>query len=393
MRDPYATLGVRRNAGMDEIKAAWRNAAKSAHPDHNQNDPEAAERFAEIGRAYEVLKDPKLRSRYDQARREADLRRMEELKAKMQAANAAAQAEAEKPIGPETAEEVVDRLFGEGKARTAGPSSSQNQGQSQGQTQSQQHGQAQQQSQARRRTSAEERAFAARAEPRSEARPTFQTSGERSDWADDGDSERADSSKGSGFLLRRAAAPAAELVSALVKRLRGRTIEKTPDLVVDVPVTVAQVFRRERVSVALPEGENVKVAVPAGAVDGQPIRLREQGYRVAGAKRGDAVAVLRVQRDETFRIEGLDLVTTLSIDIQDAVLGCERTVESLDGAVTVEVPAWSGSDKAVRIAGRGLMGVDGTHGDLVVELRIVLFEKPDEKVTDLMRSMKHGFYL
>ncbi len=132
--------------------------------------------------------------------------------------------------------------------------------------------------------------------------------------------------------------------------------------------------------------------MPAGAVDGQPIRLREQGYRVAGAKRGDAVAVLRVQRDDTFRVEGLDLVTTLSIDIQDAVLGCERTVESLDGAVTVEVPAWSGSDKAVRLEGRGLMGVDGKRGDLVVELRIVLFEKPDEKVTDLMRAMKHGLF-
>ena len=383
MRDPYATLGVRRNAGLDEIKAAWRNAAKSAHPDHNQDDPDAAQRFAEIGRAYEVLKDPKLRNRYDQARREADLRRMEELKARMQAANAAAQAEAEKPIGPETAEEMVDRLFGEGKGRTGGPSPSS--AQSQAQSQAQAQPQYQQQSQARPRSGTDERGFDARTDART-------GDSEREDWAEGDDGERPAAQKG-GFMLRRAAAPAAELVNALVKRLRGRIVEKTPDLVVDVPVTVTQLFRRERVSVSLPEGETVKIAVPAGAVDGQPIRLREQGYRVAGARRGDAVAILRFQRDERFRIEGLDLVTTISIDIQDAVLGCERQVESLDGAASIEVPAWSGSDKAVRIAGRGLMGSDGQRGDLVVELRIVLFEKPDEKITDLMRSMKHGLYL
>ncbi len=59
MRDPYKVLGVKRDAGQDEIKAAWRNMAKAVHPDHNQGDPTASARFAEIGRAYETLKDPK----------------------------------------------------------------------------------------------------------------------------------------------------------------------------------------------------------------------------------------------------------------------------------------------------------------------------------------------
>ena len=77
MRDPYSVLGVRRNAQPDEIKAAWRNIAKAVHPDQNRDDPLATARFAEIGRAYEVLKNPKLRNRYDHARREAELRRME----------------------------------------------------------------------------------------------------------------------------------------------------------------------------------------------------------------------------------------------------------------------------------------------------------------------------
>ncbi len=72
MRDPYKILGVPRDAGADEIKAAWRSKAKSAHPDHNPDDPTATARFAEIGRAYETLKDPKKRSRFDQLARMAE---------------------------------------------------------------------------------------------------------------------------------------------------------------------------------------------------------------------------------------------------------------------------------------------------------------------------------
>ena len=71
---------------QDEIKAAWRAVAKAVHPDQNKDDPLATQRFAEAGRAYEVLKDPKLRNRYDYARREAELRRMEEMKRKSRGA-------------------------------------------------------------------------------------------------------------------------------------------------------------------------------------------------------------------------------------------------------------------------------------------------------------------
>ena len=57
------------------------------------------------------------------------------------------------------------------------------------------------------------------------------------------------------------------------------------------------------------------------------------------------------------------------------------------------VPAWSGSDKTIRIPGEGLADEDGAKGDLIVELRILLWEKPDDKVTDLMRSMREGLFL
>src|ERR671919_1521397 len=63
--DYYAALGVSREATAEEVKHAYRKLARQHHPDANQQDPDAAERFKEITRAYEVLSDPNKRQRYD----------------------------------------------------------------------------------------------------------------------------------------------------------------------------------------------------------------------------------------------------------------------------------------------------------------------------------------
>ncbi len=65
-KDYYKTLGVDRNASQDQIKRAYRKLAVKYHPDKNKNDKKAEEKFKEIGEAYEVLKDPKKRKKYDQ---------------------------------------------------------------------------------------------------------------------------------------------------------------------------------------------------------------------------------------------------------------------------------------------------------------------------------------
>ena len=63
--DHYAVLGIERSATPDDVRAAYRRAARASHPDLNPGDASALERFKQVQLAYDVLIDPERRAQYD----------------------------------------------------------------------------------------------------------------------------------------------------------------------------------------------------------------------------------------------------------------------------------------------------------------------------------------
>lgn len=367
MRDPYSVLGVKHNADANEIKSAWRTKAKTLHPDHNQGDPSAASRFAEIGQAYEVLKDPERRKRYDRA---AEMQQtiLQQRQAAQEAAERAKAAKA-------NAEKIMEELARANAQRA------------QSQTQS---------SQGKTQNSAEEtpeevieRIFGAAAADQAKAQGQMKGSAQAA--GDTAETTKADPNGEKPPLPMMAV----DLIASLVRRIRGTSPapEKAPDFSVDATVTIEDLLKQSWVTVKLSDEREVRFALEKGMTEGHVVRLKGQGIKLAGMKPGDLLVTLKLARDTLFRIEDFDLHTVLPISLEDAVLGAEATVETPEGNHSITIPAWSGSDQTIRLSGLGLYSEAGDRGDLVVELRIILWEKPNEKVTDLMRHMRHGLYV
>jgi len=70
--DPYSILGLARSASEKDVKSAYRKLAKELHPDHNKDNPKAAERFAQVTHAYDLLSDKDKRAKFDRGEIDAD---------------------------------------------------------------------------------------------------------------------------------------------------------------------------------------------------------------------------------------------------------------------------------------------------------------------------------
>lgn len=410
MRDFYSVLGVKRDAGADEIKSAWRTKAKSVHPDQNRDDPDANRRFTEVGRAYEVLKDPAKRSRYDQQRDKVEALEREQTimqqrqaareaaeKAKIAKANAErilaelARAEAEKAKADKQAQPTQAAQAAQAKPEKPQTGGAQAQSQSQAQPQAQAQAQAQGQTKADGAGESPEAVVSRIFGDTPEAAAAAETLKRETE----AEAERAESNEPSGAPKPVSILAPIELLSSFVRRIRGiqPPPEKAPDLVVEATVTIDDLLAQKPVPITLSDGRELRVPLESGVTQGHVVRLKGQGLKLQGMGRGDVAVTVRVAKNEKFTVDGYDLKTVLPITLEDAVLGCEASVETPNGPLSVTIPAWSSSDQVIRLDDLGLYNDEGGRGALAVELRVMLWEKPDDKVTDLMRVMREGLFL
>lgn len=132
----------------------------------------------------------------------------------------------------------------------------------------------------------------------------------------------------------------------------------------------------------------LEVAVPKGIGDGQTIRLSGQG-EAGPAGAGDLLLEIRHRMHPQFETDGSDLKHKLDITPWDAALGAQVSVPTLQGAVSLSLPAGSRSGRKMRLKGKGLPGK--APGDLYVELQIQTPSANDDDDRQWYEQMKERF--
>lgn len=158
------------------------------------------------------------------------------------------------------------------------------------------------------------------------------------------------------------------------------------DVSVTLDITVEEAATAPKVTAMFPGGRKIAVKLPAFVEDGQTIRLKGQGEPSPyGGKAGDALVKIRFRRHPRYRVEGRDLHADLPVSLKDAVLGAKVAVETPTGRLALTIPAWSSSDKVLRLKGRGLPVKTGGHADLYAHVQIMLPEGGDPELEALLR--------
>jgi molecular chaperone DnaJ len=359
-KDYYAALGVPAAATADEIKKAYRRLAKRHHPDANKSDPKAAERFKEISEAYNVLGDEAKRKQYDEMRR---LGAFGGFGTRPGGAGGGA-----RPRGDPSGEfegfdigglgglgDLFSSMFGggtRGGARSRGPERGQN------------------------------------VEANVEIPFRTAATGGVVPISLEANEECA-TCHGSG------AAPGAKMNTCPECKGRGTVSFGQGGFAVNRPCPMC--LGRGQVpsescktcggSGELRVKKTIKVNVPAGADTGTTLRISGQGGRGnAGGPAGDLYITFTVLPDRFYKREGLDLIATVPLNIAQATLGSKVSVRTLEGKkVTIKIPAGTAAAKRFRVREQGIEH-NGTRGDLIVEVTIVVPEKLTPEQEKLMQE-------
>ena len=147
------------------------------------------------------------------------------------------------------------------------------------------------------------------------------------------------------------------------------------------------------------EGDDLKVKIPAGIDDGMSIRLRGKGGPAPSkdAEPGDLYVRVRVKSHKHLTREGAIILSEEKISMVDAALGCEIDVETVDGLITMKVPAGTQSGTPFKLSGHGVpFRADGDRGPhivtVVVETPRNLSKKQKELLEEFKNSKKRGLF-
>ncbi len=342
-RDYYEILEVERTASGDEIKKAYRQMALKYHPDRNPDDAEAEWKFKEAAEAYDVLRDPEKRMRYDKFGHEG--------------VNGAG-------FGPFSSNEDIFSHFSDIFGDLFGFSSGRS------------RNRAQAGANLRYNLSISLRQAAKGDEitlriPKQVTCPECDGTG-----AAPGTSPETCSHCGGqgqvrysqGFFQIAQPCPACKGTGQFIKtpcpRCKGAT--------------------------TIHETRELSVRVPPGVDSGNRLRLRGEGEPgVFGGPPGDLYVVLHVEDDPVFQRDGPHLLISQEITMVQAALGDTIEVPGLDEPKRMEIPKGTQSGEVFRLAGGGMPVVNSSRvGDLLVEIKVLTPTSLSARQEELLREFE-----
>ena len=321
-RDYYKTLGVERNASEAQIKSAYRKLARKYHPDVNPNNKDAERHFKEINEAYQVLSDPEKRKKYDElgADWERGATQDEVFRRYAQAG------------GPEFGgasagfSDFFERFFGNlgGGSRRGFQFDFADES----------------------ATGARTRGRDLESEVTISVRDAALGTRRRLELTSE---DKCDVCGGSGMTARR--------------ETRGRT------RIIRSAEPCAKCGGRG----SIPAHRTLEVTIPPGVGEGSRIRLKGQGGRGSRPdQNGDLFLITRVEPSGAFVLNGRDVRAQLPVWDYEAALGAEVTAPTLQGKISLKIPAGSQSGRVLRLKGKGLPArAKESAGDLLYELRVL----------------------
>ncbi len=364
-KDYYKTLGVPKNASAAEVKKAYRRLAQKWHPDANRGNKEAEERFKEISAAYDVLGDQEKREQYDRVRDMAASGFGGFGGAPGGARTRAGTGRTDGfPFGTEGFGGFADvgdigdlfDVFGGrgGRAR------------------------------ARQATRG--------ADLQTEIRVGFEDAlrGVTVPLRIQGPAQ-CPICKGSGAEPGTAPdiCPQCQGTGTVAENQGFFSMSRSCPRCGGTGQIIEQPCKRCRGSGSVRATREFSVRVPPGVKDGQRIRVTARGEAgPPGVRPGDLFVVVRVAPHPIFGRRESDLTVQVPVTFSEAALGANLRVPTLNGPVTLKIPAGTASGRTFRIRGKGAPKTKGGAGDLLVTVQVDVPQKLSKEEKELLSRLQ-----
>lgn len=157
-------------------------------------------------------------------------------------------------------------------------------------------------------------------------------------------------------------------------------------------ITIAEGFSGAERRIGLRSGsgeKTISLKIPAGIKAGEKIKLTGQGSPgINGGRNGDLFLKVEFLQDPDFELNGLNLEGRIALYPWEAALGAEKSCQTLDGRISVKIPAGIQTDSRIRVAGKGYRDRNGARGDLFLRIRIVNPEKLSKAQLNLYEQLR-----